>query len=97
MKLESYIGADRGFVLRFLNAGTTDRVIKNFDSNEARSKVNRGSRGGDLSKYGKTVNTGFRGHISSRNFFGRRSHQEMEQAARNLEALIDELIKQELA
>lgn len=97
MKLESYIGADRGFVLRFLNAGTTDRVIKNFHFDEARSNVHRGSRGGDLSKYGKTVNTGFRGRIMPRNFFGSRSHQEMEQAARNLEALIDELIKQELA
>lgn len=97
MKLESYMGNNRGFVLRFLNAGTEDRVIKNFNVDEARWHVHRGSRGGDINKYGKTINTGFRGRIASRNFFGNRSHQEMEHAARNLEALIDELIKQELA
>jgi hypothetical protein len=69
MKMESYVGADRGFVLRFLNAGTQPRNTK----------------------YGN------RGAIAPRNFFGNRSHMEMEQAAKNLETLIDNLIKQEIA
>lgn len=96
MKLESYVGSDRGFVLRFLNSGTKPRGI-NFTSDEAREHVHRGSQGGDLKKYGKTINTGNRGNIAPRNFFGNRSHMEMEQAAKNLEALIDNLIKQEIA
>ena len=86
MKLESYTGSDRGFVLRFLNAGTQDRVVQ-FTSHENRKP----------NKWNKHPNTGFRGHISARNFFGDRSHQEMEKAAQNLERLIDELIKQEIA
>lgn len=69
MMLESYIGSDRGFVLRFLNAGT-----------QQRSTI-----------YGN------RGSIATRNFFGNRSHADMEKAAQNLETLIDELIKQEIA
>ena len=96
MRLESYTGADRGFVLRFLNAGTASRGVK-FAYNEARENVHRGSQGGNIQKYGKTTNTGSRGRIEPRNFFGNRSQQEMENAARNLEVLIDELIKKELA
>ena len=86
MKLESYIGSDRGFVLRFLNAGTQDRVVE-FTPHENRKP----------SRWNKHPNTGFRGRIAPRNFFGNRSHQEMEKAAQNLKKLIDELIKQEIA
>lgn len=96
MKLESYTGSDRGFVLRFLNAGTQDRVVR-FNPNSAREHVHRGSQGGDRKKYGKTINTGYRGRITPRNFFGNRSHQEMEKAAQNLERMIDELIQKEMA
>lgn len=71
----NYEGSDRGFILRFLNAGT--------DGREA------GTRGGRLH--------GNRGRIAHRNWFGPHSQREMEQAAKNLEALIDNLIKQEIA
>lgn len=91
-KLESYSGPDRGFILRFLNSGTADRYIS-FKYDEAREHVHRGSQGGH--KYGETINTGFRGHIEPRNWFGNRSQREMQNAARNLERLIDLLIKQE--
>lgn len=94
-KLESYEGSDRGFVLRFLNAGTEERTI-NFLPDSRREQVHRGSQGGNIKKYGKTINTGHRGRISARNWFGSRSHSEMENAANNLEQLIDKLIQQEL-
>ena len=94
--LQGYQGSDRGFVLRFLNAGTQGRAIK-FKYDEAREHVHRGSRGGDRRKYGKTINTGYRGNIAARNFFGQRSHREMENAAANLERMIDEMIKEELS
>lgn len=93
--LQSYWGADRGFILRFLNAGTTDRYI-NFLPDSSREHVHRGSRGGNLKKYGRTINTGYRGRIASRNWFGSRSQREMEFAAENLSKYIDALIKQEL-
>ena len=96
MKLESYFGSDRGFVLRFLNSGTQERVMKKFNVDEAREHVHRGSRGGNIRKYGKTVNTGSRGSIKARNFFGNASQTAMAGAAENLTQLIDSLIKQEL-
>lgn len=94
-RLESYEGSDRGFVLRFLNAGTNDRYI-NFLPDSRREHVHRGSQGGNLKKYGKTINTGRRGRIATRNWFGNRSQQEMEAATNNLEKFIDALIQQEL-
>lgn len=93
--LESYYGSDRGFILRFLNNGTRDRYI-DFTPDENREHVHRGSQGGNLKKYGKTINTGRRGNISARNWFGPRSQKEMENAAAYLTKLIDELIKQSI-
>lgn len=94
--LEAYYGSDRGFVLRFLNAGTEARAI-NFTPAGNREHVHRGSQGGDLKKYGKTINTGSRGNIRARNWFGERSHQEMEKAAADLTRRIDDLIKETLS
>lgn len=94
-KLESYEGSDRGFILRFLNAGTNDRYI-NFLPDSRREHVHRGSQGGNMKKYGKTINTGRRGRIAARNWFGNRSQHEMETAAQNLSQFIDALIQQEL-
>ena len=66
--LLTYQGADRGFVLRFLNAGTGDRESR----------------------------IGNRGSISARNFFENSSQKAMEQAAAQLDALIEDLIKKEI-
>ena len=95
MKLESYYGSSRAFVLRFQNSGTQERGVK-FNYNENRSAVHRGSRGGNLQKYGKTINTGRRGSITGTNWFGKRAHSEMEVAAQNLSLKIDQLIQKEL-
>lgn len=89
-----YKGEYRGFILRFLNNGTQGRVIR-FTGDPHRSKVKRGSQGGNLRKYGKTTNTGRRGSIRPRNFFSETSHTAMEQAAQQLSSLIDNLIKNE--
>ena len=67
--LLTYQGADRGFILRFLNAGTSDR----------NSRI------------------GHRGSIGARNFFATSSQQAMEKAAEQLDNLIEELIKKEIA
>jgi len=66
--LLTYQGADRGFILRFLNAGTATRES----------------------------GIGFRGAIAPRNFFADSSQQAMENAAAQLDTLLDELIKKEL-
>ena len=66
--LLTYQGADRGFILRFLNAGTNDRESR----------------------------VGNRGSITARSFFATSSQKAMEQAASQLEILIEELIKKEI-
>ena len=66
--LLTYQGADRGFILRFLNAGTDDRESR----------------------------IGNRGSIAPRNFFANSSRKAMEQAAEQLDQLIEELIKKEI-
>ena len=82
--LETYDGKDRGFILRFLNAGTNDRSIRSYTAKD-------GNRH-DLIAPRKNGN---RGRISARNWFGNKSQQEMESAAANLQQMIDELIQQE--
>lgn len=83
--LVHYAGSDRGFVLRFLNAGTNVRKI-DFTYDERRR----------VDKWNKHPNSGYRGGIRGRNFFGNRSKRELEQASDNLERLIDLLIQEEL-
>lgn len=84
-RIMSYAPLDRGFILRFVNDGTGDRTI-NFRSDSRRERVNRGSRGGN--KYGKTINTGLRGKIAPRHFFGPSAQRWVQQAADNLSRLI---------
>lgn len=87
-----YAGPDRGFILRFLNSGVHDRGIK-FNYDERRESVHRGSQGGH--KYGETINTGRRGSIGARNFFGSAGHTAMRKAAQELEALINRMVAEE--
>ena len=71
-RMDSYDASDRGFILRFLNSGTKTRQWRGFRSDPHRSEVKRGSQGGDIDKYGKTINTGLRGNIRPRNIFASR-------------------------
>lgn len=82
----SYQGADRGFILRFLNDGTAGRNIKNFAVNPKRDDWP------SVKKWNKHPNTGNRGHIAARNWFGPRSQQELEAASRNIQAMVDDII-----
>ena len=84
--LVHYAGPDRGFVLRFLNAGTQARAV-NFTYDENRVGT----------RWNKHPNTGYRGRIKPRNFFGSASQQALNRAADQLTKLIDDLIKQELS
>lgn len=75
--LMSYTGKDRGFILRFLNAGTTDRAIHSMGGHDLVNAPKGGNRG----------------RIAARDWFGQRSHQEMERAAQQLDKLIDDIIQ----
>lgn len=91
-QLQGYWGPDRGFILRFLNSGAVKRSIRNFKTDPHRADVKRGSRGGDVTKYGKTVNTGARGNIAARNWFGNAGQHALEQAADKFTAYIENMI-----
>lgn len=78
-------GADRGFILRFLNAGTEPRYAGHGRNGRTESQRMR-----HIERY---EGRGFRGAIAARNWFGPRSQEELEHAARNIDALIDDIIQ----
>ena len=85
--LMSYEGVDRGFILRFLNQGTTTRNITHLTEvkrADGTSKFRFTSNGG---KYGN------RGSIAARNWFGNASLRELERVASNLDAMIDNILE----
>ena len=84
----SYKGADRGFILRFLEKGTDDRQVAHLNN----QGIQRTTRTGNRDYKGEIGN---RGHISGRNFFGRLSNEAMAEAAQQLEMLIDEVLQKE--
>lgn len=88
-QIDSYVGESRSFILRWVNSGTAERAIE-FKRDGRRERVERGSRGGRV--YGRTVNTGRRGSIAGRNWFGSASKREIEGAAERLVGLIDDFI-----
>jgi len=83
--LMSYQGADRGFVLRFLNQGTTDRVVHQMGGHNLRT--------GSTSVIKTKSIGGNRGSITARNWFAGKSQAELEKAAQNLDILIDKIVQ----
>ena len=100
IRMEGYEGADRSFILRFQNSGARvgggNRSLgrTNFKVDEHRGKVRRGIQGGDVNKYGKTVNTGSRGRIAARNWFGNISDSYMQEVAATIETEVDKAISE---
>ena len=90
-RMDSYDAGDRGFILRFLNSGTSARKIK-FQEDSHRASVRRGLQGG--SKYGKTTNTGLRGRIQPRNIFASKLVALGDYIDTELEREFQELIQQ---
>lgn len=86
-QIMGYEGVDRGFILRFLNGGmtrTNPRTIQ-FSPNSHRH----------VDKWNNNPNTGNRGAITARNWFGQASQKELEVAAGKLQELIDKIINDE--
>lgn len=83
-QIMGYEGSKRAFILRFLNEGVSGRSI-NFESNDNRK----------VDKWNKHPNTGNRGNIAARNFFANSSHKALQQAAEQLDQLINDLIAKE--
>lgn len=82
-----YEGVDRGFILRFLNNGmtkTNPRTIR-FTENDRRKVDN----------WNKHPNTGNRGSITARNWFGDASLEEFQSISHAMQQIIDKVINDE--
>lgn len=88
-KVMSYEGVDRGFILRFLNQGTTRRNIEHLVKIKRADGTSKYRWSNDKGTYGN------RGAISSRNWFGPRSYAELQNAAGNIQDIIDKVINDE--
>lgn len=85
--IDSYEGNERGFILRFLNAGTAGRY-----AGYGRNGRNEHEKNIFIEHHeGK----GWRGRIKPRNWFGNASHTELEKAAGTIQEIIDRVIKEE--
>ena len=82
------MGSDRGFILRFVNAGTDARVATHMNGHAIlrKEKVKWHTY--------KSGEIGGRGAIRARNWFGNNSQKAMEEAAGQAAQLIDKLIKE---
>ena len=85
--LMEYQGASRGFVLRFLNAGTDARYAGHGRNGRAEAEKERFILQND--------GRGYRGRIAPRNWFGPRSQHELENAAGRIQEIIDRVINDE--
>ena len=91
-QLEGYQGSDRGFVLRFLNAGTADRMITSYTDRDGTRHTLRSGRTSNIRTH---ATGGNRGSIAARNWFGSASHKALENASFQMQELIDRIIAQE--
>ena len=91
-QLEGYDGMDRGFILRFLNAGTADRGITSYTDRTGTRHSLRSASSQNIKTHALTGN---RGSISARNWFGGASHSALEKASLQLQELIDRIIANE--
>ena len=88
-RIMSYTGSDRGFILRFVNAGTNERVTTHMNGHAILRTDRHGNR------VYRTQKIGSRGAILGRNFFGSKSLAAMNEAAvlltKEFERIIQEI------
>lgn len=75
----SYAGPDRGFILRFVNSGTSDRKVR-FTHSDSRKK----------DKWNNNPNSGNRGKITPANFFEPAADRALAQMSEELAASLSE-------
>ena len=80
----SYTGGDRWMVLQWLNAGTRVRYASSGRNGRSESQYN--------AFVAKTGGRGKRGSIEGRNWFGPRSTLELQNAAANIDKMIDDIV-----
>lgn len=89
-RMMGYRGADRGFILRFVNAGTANRVAKHMDGHSImrNEKVK-------WHEY-KSGKIGGRGAIAGKDFFGHAAQSAIQEASQLLQVELDRIIKKQI-
>ncbi len=91
-QLEGYEGADRGFILRFINAGTRDRSVLSYtDRGGTRHDLGSASSQ-DIKTHAYTA---YRGNITARNWFGQASQKALMDVSDKMQTFIDQIINEE--
>ena len=83
-RMMSYTGADRSFILRWLNEGTDVRY-----SGHGRNGRTQADKDRFITKHN---GAGYRGGIMARNWFGGASERELQNAAARLDQMINDII-----
>lgn len=99
--LMSYYGADRGFILRFLNSGTDQRQVEHMNNHSIRRNDHYRPKGTQQNRNYKPERQykgrlGNRGSLRARNWFPEAGQKAMEQAAEMLAQLIEKEISKRL-
>lgn len=92
--LLDYYGASRAFVLRFLNAGTEPRYNAAPDDKGAARRNGR-TEAERFKFIAAHEGRRYRGAIAPRNWFGPRSHRELQNAAYRIQEIVDRIINDE--
>lgn len=90
--MEGYEGTDRGFILRFINAGTEDRAIHSYTAKDGNRHDLLTASSMNIKTKARTAN---RGRISQRNWFGGASIAALEKASQDMQDFIDRIINEE--
>lgn len=90
-QLMSYQGSDRGFILRFINAGTVERIAKNMNGHPIK-RTSVDERFGNRDRY-KTRKIGSRGAITGKNFFGPAAQAAIQEASQLLQVEFDKIVQ----
>jgi hypothetical protein len=80
----SYQAGDRWMVLQWLNNGTRERFSGSGRNGKTEAQYKAFME--------RTGGRGKRGSITGRNWFGQRSYQEMQNAAANIDKMIDDIV-----
>ena len=89
-RILGYQGSDRGFILRFVNAGTRERTATHMDGHAIRLTQRSGNR-----VYQGGSRIGYRGSIQGKNFFGPAALAAINEVVPILQAKFEEIIQQQ--
>lgn len=87
-QLEGYYGADRGFILRFMESGTGERNVKRFNDHSIKRTAR--PKGKRIYKHSAI---GARGKINAMGWFDASSTSAIVKAANQLQGLVDEAVE----